>query len=538
MAPSPAEPVDLFHDSRNTARPTRARFRYQDECIALRCIPNLLSQGVTAVVVEWSTDYIAVLPDGDPELVSIKHRDPGQGDWPISELRKVVRDLHMVWSAMGERCRCAFASNAAALQSATRELARNLDGCLNVDLDEAERFRRVLAMPDPPLPRRSEITAVGIRDMAGALSLLDRDPQYAEQCYAALVERIAAIGTEEPDSPEQRIRRLTGSLLSVSDRSRPCLDEQTLHITDLRELVERTHDERVRRPPRQLRAGLRPIVVPVTTKHEWRGGQEVQLGDACYLIHDPVEVTEPPDRSYREQRASARQLSPPERDVRITRLDILRGDRHTEVRRAQLMLETDLQRTVPGLPRVLATIEDRGQVTVVADRPGSSLPGVFGAPPYPGVALDALLRALSAVARTLGTLHTSGRAHRALHPVAFLITRDRMLLRDVGLAAVPAATGEGHRDYRAPEQERPIQQPPGPATDVYQLAAIVYHLATGQAPGFSPPPPPSLLRPELSPSLDDALLAGLASAPGDRPSLADLVTALTGVLRFGGAVTC
>src|SRR4051794_19201353 len=105
--------VDMFFDDRNTARQTRGRFGYQDEAVALRCIANLLSGDVTVVVVEWSTDYIAVLADGDPELVSIKHREPDRGAWPTSELVKPLRDLHRVWREMGERCRCAFASNAA-----------------------------------------------------------------------------------------------------------------------------------------------------------------------------------------------------------------------------------------------------------------------------------------------------------------------------------------------------------------------------------------------------------------------------------------
>lgn len=43
-------------------------------------IADLASGEVTAVVVEWSTDYIAILADGDPELVPVKHRDPGTGE--------------------------------------------------------------------------------------------------------------------------------------------------------------------------------------------------------------------------------------------------------------------------------------------------------------------------------------------------------------------------------------------------------------------------------------------------------------------------
>jgi hypothetical protein len=202
--------VDMFFDDRNTARPTRGRFHYQDQCIALRCVANLVSEEVTAVVVEWSTDYIALLADGEPELVSVKHREPGQGDWPMGGLGKALRDLHRVWREMDERCRCAFASNAAPSTEAMRELPQKLGGYIDAGSAELERFRRIMALPDPPLPRRTEIEAVGVRNMAGVLSLLDRDPGYAEQCYLKLVERIAAISTEElDDSPEERAAQLT-----------------------------------------------------------------------------------------------------------------------------------------------------------------------------------------------------------------------------------------------------------------------------------------------------------------------------------------
>jgi hypothetical protein len=89
-------------------------YEYQDKCIALRCIHNLLPESpVEAVAVEWSTDY-ALLGDGEPELVSVKHRGPGQGDWTFGKLKdeNVFRDLHAVWKAMGEAGDFVFESNA------------------------------------------------------------------------------------------------------------------------------------------------------------------------------------------------------------------------------------------------------------------------------------------------------------------------------------------------------------------------------------------------------------------------------------------
>src|SRR6202034_1243611 len=52
---------DLPRDTRNTARETRARFEYQDACVVLRCIPNLLpGSPLIAVVIEWTSDYVAL----------------------------------------------------------------------------------------------------------------------------------------------------------------------------------------------------------------------------------------------------------------------------------------------------------------------------------------------------------------------------------------------------------------------------------------------------------------------------------------------
>ena len=517
----------LFHDDRNTARPTRARFVYQDEVVALRCIANLVSLEVTEVIIEWSTDYIAVLAEGAPEIVSIKHREPGTGDWTPSQLQEVLEDLYMVWRRMDERCRCAFASSSGITTAAASGLKNNLAGRLGVGSDEADRFGAVLGMPDPPLPRRNEITAVGVRDMAGALSLMDRDVRYADQCYRALVARIGAVATEVPDTQEQRIARLTGTLRAVNDRARPRLDEQTLRIQDLRDLVEATHDDRVRATP-HLIVAARPKGRLKPDAGYWRGGSEVVAGGRRYLVHEPVEVIDAPDGSYREQRAVGRSVERRSVDVRLVRID--------GRERRELEVEADIYRRVRGVPRLLAWESEPDRLTMVTATPrGTPLPRLYGLPPYGGIGLDGLLLGLPTLAEPLGALHAAGFAHRALRPEVLIGEGRRLGLRDVGLAATAPTVGEGPAEYRAPEQERPIGHPPGPATDVYQIAAVVYHLATGQTAG-SRPVPPSFLRPELAPAIDAPLLAGLAAEPAARPTLDRLLESLGGVLRHGRSV--
>jgi hypothetical protein len=105
-----------------------------------------------------------------------------------------------------------------------------------------------------------------------------------------------------------------------------------------------------------------------------------------------------------------------------------------------------------------------------------------------------------------------------------IASRDHLWLRDAGLAATPPAAGEGPAAYRAPEQDRAHA---GPATDVHQLAAIVYHLVTGEAPGVDPLPV-ARLRPEWAAALDEPLMAALHPVPGQRPDLRDLTHVLSG----------
>lgn len=145
------------------------------------------------------------------------------------------------------------------------------------------------------------------------------------------------------------------------------------------------------------------------------------------------------------------------------------------------------------------------------------------------------MRGLAQVGRTLAGLHAIGEAHRALRPEALIAARDRMWLRDAGLAATPPAAGEGPAAYRAPEQDRPGRVVSGPAVDVYQIAALVHHLATGEPAGRTPAPS-ALLRTTLAGGLSAPLLAALSADPCRRPTLPALIGAFDRALREGRAV--
>ncbi|MFE3606640.1 AAA family ATPase [Streptomyces goshikiensis] len=225
MSPSPDadDPIlpslrALPQDRRNTAPETRARFEYQDECIALLLLEHL-ADDLHGVLVEHSTDVILIPREGLPELVSVKHREPhhrAEPGWTWAALQKdrVLADLYAAWVAAGRACTVAFHSNAGfsgpanVLRNATapgdpsavREAAAELSRRLGVTAEEATAFLAALSFPRHPLPRRNEITDVGVGRTADWLVARGRSAVHAPACWEALLARIAAASTDRPES--------------------------------------------------------------------------------------------------------------------------------------------------------------------------------------------------------------------------------------------------------------------------------------------------------------------------------------------------
>jgi serine/threonine protein kinase len=104
--------------------------------------------------------------------------------------------------------------------------------------------------------------------------------------------------------------------------------------------------------------------------------------------------------------------------------------------------------------------------------------------------------------------------------------KGEFVLRDLGLAAIGYWPGEGPASYQAPEQAFGARMPrPGRATDVYQLAAIAYHLITGRLAGRGTPAAPAR-HPALPDSVTGIIGAALATSPADRPGVREFRAAL------------
>lgn len=253
-------------DPRNTGRETRARFEYQDTCVVLRCIPNLLPGGhVAAVVIEWTSDYVLLTQDGRVELVSVKHREEDQRPWNFGDLVKehVFRDLHGIWQQLSEDGDYVFESNRAfsrPLRSAVEKAtdpgapeAVKLADVLDVSAEEAARFAAHLILIPEPVPDRRHIHDVAVARLAEVMPQLGLDPRQARTCVTALEERVAEVAVDRPLRPERHVQALAGLMREVRDQSAPSVGDFMLTIDELREVVSAAaagrHAEVRVRPP-------------------------------------------------------------------------------------------------------------------------------------------------------------------------------------------------------------------------------------------------------------------------------------------------
>jgi serine/threonine-protein kinase len=134
--------------------------------------------------------------------------------------------------------------------------------------------------------------------------------------------------------------------------------------------------------------------------------------------------------------------------------------------------------------------------------------------------------------------HRHGIIHRDIKPHNVLIGDGRLKVTDFGIARhgpsqmTEAGSIMGTAQYLSPEQARGA--PVTAASDLYSVGVVLYEMLTGKVP-FSGdtaieiamrhlndvPKPPSRIRPEVPPALDQIVLRALAKEPEDRYQSAD-----------------
>jgi serine/threonine-protein kinase len=154
------------------------------------------------------------------------------------------------------------------------------------------------------------------------------------------------------------------------------------------------------------------------------------------------------------------------------------------------------------------------------------------------------------VAEALDFAHSKGVIHRDIKPENILLSGDRALVADFGIArAVSVAGGEqltrtgiavGTPAYMSPEQALQSKDVT-PASDVYSLGCVMYELLAGQPPFTGPTamallarhsldnvPSLRIVRGTVSDAIDDAIQKAMAKVPADRFRTAgEFIEALT-----------
>jgi Protein kinase domain len=358
--------------------------------------------------------------------------------------------------------------------------------------------------------------------------------------------KLDALGTEQWRQGRQ-LRHQTTLLAEMVDRQRWMMREQA-------------------GPPDRASTGPPPPVRPVIVASDgqragsasgWHGGADVVIGDRVYLIYDTLaEERSTGDHSVvlRQAQGLLHVPAPGPGDGYVWLRQALpnrgRNQNSATARRAlsALAAERDLLAglsKVRGMPRVSQFALDGPDVSLVLGWPASRSTGAAcetlaafvdrDARPMDSWQLFRTLTGLAGLCATLATLHDHGVAHRCLAPAGIIALDDgHLVLRDLGLAGRGTEPGEGPAEYQAPEQRRQAQRQPGPETDVYQLAAVAYHLATGRPPLARTPLPVRAQAPGLPERAAVVLDAALVPEPSERPDvgvLGDALRAAGGELR-------
>jgi serine/threonine protein kinase len=185
----------------------------------------------------------------------------------------------------------------------------------------------------------------------------------------------------------------------------------------------------------------------------------------------------------------------------------------------------------PGIVAVYEVFRENGTAYMVMQYvAGKTLVQLLRERGGPLPVADAV-RYVLAVADALGTIHEQHVLHRDVKPGNIIVTPDdEAVLIDFGAARsfdryqrTSVMTAIGTPGY-APLEQWGSSNRFGPASDVYALAATLYHLITGRMPPVAADRalqetliPPRDLNPDVPPALSDAVVAALAVHMDARP---------------------
>ncbi|MEO6776908.1 MAG: serine/threonine-protein kinase, partial [Kofleriaceae bacterium] len=213
--------------------------------------------------------------------------------------------------------------------------------------------------------------------------------------------------------------------------------------------------------------------------------------------------------------------------------------------RAQFLAEAQRLQQIghPAVVKVLAvgTLPDGRPYLAMERLEGETLAASIARGPLP---LDRAIALFGELCGAVGALHDQGLVHRDLKPENVFVTAaagggSHVVLLDFGIAkdlAAPASTTtqEGHvrgtPAYMAPE--RFFGQPAGLATDVYELALVLYAMLAGRLPWLDAADPEARLSPlpltglvPVPEALDIEIRRALSTRAQNRPASASALLA-------------
>jgi len=238
------------------------------------------------------------------------------------------------------------------------------------------------------------------------------------------------------------------------------------------------------------------------------------------------------------------------RDVAVKRLHRVEHE-DVDARRFQREAKLGASLSHPNLVSIFDTEEDDESVLLVMEYvDGETLGDLLARGP---VDVDRAIEIIRAVAEALDHAHASGIVHRDVKPANVLLGRDGTVkLADLGIAKAiertditGTGTVLGTPAYMAPEQLQGADL--GPAVDVYALSAMAFELLTGRKARRGrtaveiahqvvnePPPDPRDVNPAIPASAAEAIRAGMAKEPAERPrSAVELAKRLEGCVGKG-----
>ena len=296
------------------------------------------------------------------------------------------------------------------------------------------------------------------------------------------------------------------------------------------------HDDATEEPGWLTGAGLAPAAGGPEPEAAWVGGAEYRLADSLYLLHDEPSERTSRDLSWVWREATADLIEPGEGRVRLRQVRVLRRLPAAEQQQAGLRAQAGL----------LARLDRRARPAAPARDLRGEGPRGRGHGTPAGMAVGRGLRARSAGG---GPAHRRGHPCRRREPVCgpwraarargqppcaapgrhFRPRRPVPGPRRRARRHTPVPGRRRPRRTRAPEQER-APYATGASTDVYQLAAVVYHTLTGYPPAPAGSPPIRAAVPGFPEKTERALLSALDRDPAQRPASA---ATLAAALRAG-----